>query len=148
MEYHIISFEEFKEDCRHLAAVLALKKPLNVFGIMRGGMVVALHIAHELGIPASSVYPLYPTRRGNDQVCAPVKIPRGTDIVIDDIIDTGQTEQELASSWPGLQFAVLYSKTTDHPSKIEPKTIIGRFINSEDYVVLPHEVLPTDSERF
>lgn len=151
MGHHIISFEDFKNDCRHLAAMLASRKPRNLFGMMRGGMIVALYVAHELNIDANHVFPLYPAigrKYGiNDVVFSPVRWPAtaekdtGLDsILIDDILDTGKTEEDLQCTWPWLTVAVLYCKNKELVSNLLTKPVVGRYIETKDYLVLPHEV--------
>ena len=143
MKHHVVSYEEFKGDCRHLAAILAERKPQNLFGVMRGGMLVALYVAHELGIDADKVFPIY-----MDTVHAfarsPMRFPMEADVVIDDVFDSGKTQQDLYTSWPWLTLAVLYSKNR----KLNPKKLlVGRHLETEDYLILPHEVLPENVER-
>ncbi len=157
----VIPFEEFKEDCRHLAAKIAKYNPTNLFGMMRGGMVVALYIAHELSIDANHVFPLYPPigrKYGiNDVIYSPVRWPHTTEkdsgltnILIDDIFDTGKTEEDLQCTWPWLKVAVLYCKNRELVSSLGDagvKPLIGRYIDTEDYIILPHEVVPDKVER-
>ena len=158
MAYKIIPFEEFKEDCRHLAVKLVKYSPTNLFGMMRGGMVVALFIAHELGIDANHVFPLYPAigrKYGiSDVIFSPVRWPHTTEkdtgltsILIDDIFDTGKTEEDLQCSWPWLTVAVLYCKNREYVSSLATKPIVGRYIDTKDYLILPHEVVPDNVER-
>jgi len=153
----VISFEEFKGDCRHLAALLAPRKPRNIFGMMRGGMVVALYIAHELGLDANHIFPLYPAigrKYGiNDVVFSPVRWPAtcerdtGLDsILIDDILDSGKTEEDLQCTWPVLKVAVLYCKNKAYFESLLTKPVVGRFIETKDYLILPHEVVPNEVE--
>jgi len=153
MGYYNISFEDFKGDCRHLAAMLAPRKPRNIFGMMRGGMVVAIYVAHELGLSAKHVFPLYPIE-GSNRVSSPVRWPHTTEpitgldsILIDDILDSGKTEEDLQCTWPWLKVAVLYCKNRVYLESLLIKPIVGRFIETEDYLVLPHEVLPLNTER-
>jgi hypoxanthine phosphoribosyltransferase len=134
--------------------MLAPRKPRNIFGMMRGGMSVALYVAHELGLDAYHVFPLYPIKNSN-RVSSPVRWPHtlekhtGLDsILIDDILDSGKTEEDLQCTWPWLKVAVLYCKNRVYfDSLVMNKPVIGRFIETEDYLVLPHEVLPEEVER-
>jgi len=137
----VISFEEFKGDCRHLAAVIAERQSRNLFGVMRGGMIVTLFIAHELKKSSVRVHPIY---NGGYLPYAPGLQPHKNDIIIDDIFDTGKTELDLLSTWPHLTLAVLYSKNR----KLTPKTVlVGRYIETTDYLILPHEIAPDNVER-
>lgn len=153
MAYKVIPFEEFKDDCRHLAAMLAPRKPRNIFGMMRGGMVVALYVAEELGLDAHHVFPLYSSKEKTGVVYSPVRWPQTTEpvtgldsIVIDDILDTGKTEEDLQCTWPHLKIAVLYCKSKAYiENLVLIKPVVGRYIETEDYLVLPHEVLPPEN---
>ncbi len=144
MGHLIIPYEEFKGDCRHLAAILIPKNPSSLFGMMRGGMIVALYVAHELGLSADSIFPIYPARIGNPYVTSPILYPREGDILIEDVLDSGKTQEDLYSIYPWLQVAVLYSKIRSLTAiKSMHKPIVGRYILTKDYIVLPHEVVPT-----
>ena len=156
MAYKVIPFEEFKEDCRHLAAKIAKYSPTNLFGMMRGGMVVALFIAHELDMDAKKVYPLYKSARAKHGISSPIRWPHTTEkdtgltsILIDDIFDTGKTEEDLQCTWPWLKVAVLYCKNKELVSSLGDagvKPLIGRYIDTKDYLILPHEVVPDTFE--
>jgi len=128
----VVPFPIFKEDCRHLSVMIADKDPENLFGIMRGGMVVACYLAHYLGMEAEKIFPIYKT---GPNMVSPVMKPGRKDIVIDDIFDKGFTELDVKRTWPFLTFAALYSKNNNTPN-----IVIGRLIETTDYLLLPFEV--------
>jgi hypoxanthine phosphoribosyltransferase len=91
---------EFEEDCKKIAGWASERHVKNVYGIPRGGLVVAVKLSHLLDIPL---------------VLNREDISRDT-LIVDDIIDEGNTlERLLAAIGEHHHIASLfYNKTAKH----------------------------------
>ena len=67
-----LSYEAFKQACLEIAKRVERRKFSSVFGVPRGGLIVAVHVSHLLDIPL-------------------VSVPRKGTLVVDDIVDSGKT---------------------------------------------------------
>jgi uncharacterized protein len=76
-EYY--TWEEFDVDCRKIAEWAETKNCKNIYGIPRGGLVVAVKLSHLLDTPI---------------VLTQEEISEET-LIIDDIVDTGETVKRL-----------------------------------------------------
>jgi len=72
-------WKQFNADCIKIAQWAKLKKLKNIYGIPRGGLVVAVKMSHILDIPI---------------IFSVEEISLGT-LVVDDIIDTGGTIERI-----------------------------------------------------
>jgi len=73
------TWREFDEDCERIAAWAKGKNFLNIYGIPRGGLVVAVRLSHFTGMSI---------------VLNPLEITKST-LVVDDISDSGKTLSSL-----------------------------------------------------
>lgn len=94
------TWEEFDDDCEKIAAWASGRHIKNIYGIPRGGLVLAVKLSHLLDIPL---------------VLNREDISRDT-LIVDDIIDEGNTiERLLASIGEHHHIAsIFYNKTAKH----------------------------------
>lgn len=115
-EYYI--WEEFDADCEKMAQWAKDKKFKNVFGIPRGGLIVAVKLSHLLEIPV---------------ILSTEDISAAT-FVVDDIVDEGNTlSRFLGSLHCKVMTASLY---LGQNSSIEPDLFFHKKIN---WIVFPWE---------
>lgn len=104
---------EFVEGIDQIAAAIAESdfKPDYIVGIVRGGSVPAVYLSHKLKIPVVMVS--WSTRDntewGNESICwIPEDLLKGKKVLlIDDIVDGGETIKELLADWQSSVRAVL-----------------------------------------
>jgi xanthine phosphoribosyltransferase len=117
----VISWPELHRDTRILCRALIDKLPFKgIIAIARGGMIPAALVARELEIRlldticASSYYESDAT--GAQNVRSEVKVLKGVDhdgegfLLIDDLVDTGNTARVIRKLLPKAYFATLYAK--------------------------------------
>lgn len=86
----------------------------GVYGIPRGGLIIAVCLAHKLNIPL-----LYVT-------------PSPDDLVVDDISDTGKTLYSYDYKKTACLFTTPWTKT-------EPDFWVGEKLKKKDWIVFPWE---------
>ena len=117
----IIDWTEFDTDILYLAKQLESTKNLaeNIYGVLRGGMIPAVMLSHQLGLPIITQQRL---------------ISKNT-IVVDDIADTGETLLKILKRKKPLAVATVWY----HPkSKVKPE-FFARLKETEDWLVFPFE---------
>jgi xanthine phosphoribosyltransferase len=136
-------------DCRALAWKLleARRDWSKIVAIARGGLVPAAIIARELDVRmvdtvCISSYSL----RNQGESLSVTKRPDLADmnetwLVIDDLVDTGRTAQEVRKMFPGVYFATLYAKPGGRPYV---DTFISEF-SQDTWILFPWDSLPTTS---
>ena len=77
-----LTYEQFQLAIRELVKQISSHKFTNLYGIPRGGMVVAVYLSHVTGIPLT-------------QVLSPDKHV----LIVDDICETGETIGSLADDF-------------------------------------------------
>ena len=87
-----MSWEQFDEACYKLAKKLEHSKFQNIYGIPRGGLVVAVRLSHLLDIP----------------LITDIKDSTSFTLIVDDISDTGKTLEPYRSEDCLLCIATLY----------------------------------------
>lgn len=127
MNKHYISWEEIEVLVNNLSLKIKNSKTKykNIFGLQRGGLIPAVMISHQLGIPMA---------KGD---IGP------TTIIIDDICDSGETLDKLVKDYQtlyafpfNLNTAVLHYKP--HTSCFEP-TFHSELYLSDYWLVYPWE---------
>lgn len=138
-----ITWDEFKTDCHKLAKKISEShSTFQLWGISRGGLFVALQVAHFLDCPVGVIqrkpkgtYTAWPMNPGN----------QSDDIIIDDVFDLGKTYAEIQSTmgWNKAEFWVLYQKATPLAKSVPYKDNFHfiKAIRSDDYLETPWEVL-------
>jgi len=76
MENEIVTYQQIVDACKQIAETIKIN-PLtfdvkNIYGVPRGGLILAIHLSHLLDLPLS----LFPTKDS---------------LIVDDISDTGNT---------------------------------------------------------
>lgn len=139
---HPLSWEELHRDVRTLAWKLAqIKKWKGLVAVTRGGLVPAAIIARELEIRLIETICLasYEWQRQNElQVLKSIGQNLDPDwLIIDDLVDSGQTAQVIKNMFPENFLATIYAKP-------KGKTLVDLFVRevSQDTWIL----FPWDSE--
>jgi len=102
----IYSYEEFHKDCGKIAEWAKDKNFKSVFGVRRGGLVVAVELSHRLDLPL---------------VVSEEDITKDT-LIVDDLIHTGDTAERLfmrictAYQFIALLFKLIYNRTRGRAS--------------------------------
>ena len=122
-----VSWDQFHRDARALAWRLSGAGPFNaIVAVTRGGLVPAAIVARELSIRVIETigmasYHEYKTQ-GEAQVLKAISPavnaahPRGAGIVIvDDLVDTGNTAKIVRDLLPDAHFATVYAKPMGRP---------------------------------
>lgn len=141
-KWYPVSWEQLHRDARALAWRLLDRGPFSrIVAITRGGLVPAAIIARELEIRLVDTVCLssYDWKSQAD-ACVVLKGVEGTGtgcLVIDDLVDTGNTAKVVRSLLPDAHFATVYAKP-------EGKPLVDTYITevSQDTWIL----FPWDSE--
>jgi xanthine phosphoribosyltransferase len=122
-----VSWDQFHRDCRALAWRLSGAGPFEaIVCITRGGLVPAAIVARELGvrmIETVCVTSYHHTTQGDIKVLKDVAVSivdRGGGqgagvLIVDDLVDTGQTAKVVRSLLPRAHFAAVYAKPMGRP---------------------------------
>jgi xanthine phosphoribosyltransferase len=121
-----VSWDQFHRDSRALAWRLNGVGPFEaIVCITRGGLVAAAIVARELGIriiETVCVTSYADTSQGEVKVLkgvAPAIAARGGDaahvLIVDDLVDTGQTARVVRGLLPRAHFATVYAKPMGRP---------------------------------
>lgn len=122
----IISWVELHRDARYLSEVLHQKGPWKgIIAITRGGLVPAALVARELDIRLIDTICVTSYGAGEagaaQQEQGKIKVLKGVSgdgsgyLLIDDLVDTGRTAQEVRKLLPKAHFATLYAKPAGRP---------------------------------
>jgi xanthine phosphoribosyltransferase len=122
----IISWVELHRDARYLSEVLHQKGPWKgIIAITRGGLVPAALVARELDIRLVDTICVTSYGAGEagaaQQEQGTIKVLKGVAgdgagyLLIDDLVDTGRTAQEVRKLLPKAHFATLYAKPAGRP---------------------------------
>ena len=122
-----VSWDQFHRDCRALTWRLIELGPFHaVIAITRGGLVPAAIVARELGvriIDTVCIASYDHDKQGELQVLKSVsvdvaKLGGGTGkglLIVDDLVDTGQTARLVRAILPEAHFASVYAKPLGRP---------------------------------
>jgi xanthine phosphoribosyltransferase len=122
-----VSWDQFHRDSRALAWRLADAGPFGaIVCVTRGGLVPAAIVARELGIRVIEtvcVTSYEDTKQGPlqilKQVAADVVALAGGEgrgvLIVDDLVDTGQTARMVRDILPAAHFATVYAKPMGRP---------------------------------
>lgn len=143
----VVTFESFRETCRHIAAMIERKyEPKMLFGVSRGGLLCALWISHyiERKLPIFPIYVAVYCRqcKTSHLVDAPVIAPTEQDVIIDDLYDSGKTYADLREKYKKHPMAFVYSKEETFKSDSSRNIIVGDQILTNEYLYLPYEKQP------
>lgn len=120
-----VSWEQFHRDCRALAWRLSGLGPFSsLVTVTRGGLVPAAIVARELSIRVIETVAIASyedeTRPGTPRVLKGLgpefTAEEGGDVlVVDDLVDTGQTARVMRALLPKAHFATVYAKPLGRP---------------------------------
>ena len=136
-----ISWEQLHRDSKALAwRLLDMKAWKGIVAITRGGLVPASIIARELEIRLVDTVCIssYDERNlGESKILKAVDIDSNDWLLVDDLVDTGQTARIVREMLPDAHFATVYAKPEGRP-------LVDTFITevSQDTWIL----FPWDSE--
>ena len=112
--YFPVSWDEMHRDARALSWRLAERAPFEgIVAIARGGLVPAQIVARELNIRLIDTFCI---ASYDDEVQGEPAILKGVQgtgegwLIIDDLVDTGQTGRIVRDMLPGAHFATVYAK--------------------------------------
>lgn len=113
-KYQVITWEQYNQDVKILLEKIRKSNIQfdNIYGIPRGGLVLAVHLSHLLNKPLTNDYSI-------------------SSLIVDDVSDTGKTLKRFSR---GI-IATLYRK--DHT--ITEPTFYARTINK--WIIYPWEIL-------
>ena len=145
----VISWPELHRDTRVLCHALIQKGPFKgIIAVARGGMIPAALVARELEIRlvdticASSYEDLEGTGEGAQIMRSEVKLLKGVDhdgegyLLIDDLVDTGNTARVIRKLLPKAYFATLYAK----PMGREFVDLCVKEFNQDKWVYFPWDI--------
>ena len=120
-----VSWEQFHRDCRALAWRLRGLGPFTAMvTVTRGGLVPAAIVARELSIRVIETVSIVSYRDEEVQEAARVLKPMADQfgtaggqgiLVVDDLVDTGQTVRVMRGLLPAAHFACVYAKPLGRP---------------------------------
>jgi xanthine phosphoribosyltransferase len=121
--YATVSWDQLHRDARTLAALLHKEAPFKgIVAISRGGLVPAAIVARELDcrlIETISVitYEGEAGSRGDSRIIKPAAAAGdGTGfVIIDDLVDSGQTARAVRAALPNSRLGCLYAKPRGRP---------------------------------
>jgi xanthine phosphoribosyltransferase len=109
-----ISWEQLHRDAKALAwRLIELRTWKGIVAVTRGGLVPAAVIARELDIRQVETVCVSSYDWKDQGQCRVLKKPYQVDddwLIVDDLVDTGQTARRIRELLPGLHFAALYAK--------------------------------------
>ncbi len=119
MKKVVYSYEQFEKDTEHIARKLKrhTRAIRNIYGIPRGGLVLAVYLSYRLGKPLL----LDHTKIG----------PRT--LVVDDIAETGGTLARLLNGKKCYRIVTLFATSE---TKVRPHLFVN---NKKDWIIYPWE---------
>ncbi len=140
--YFPVSWNELHRDAKALAWRLAEKGPWQgIIAITRGGLVPAHIIARELDIRIIDTVCI---SSYDDQAQREPAILKAADgdgsgwLIVDDLVDTGQTGRIVREMLPGAHFATVYAKPAGRP-------VVDTFItevSQDTWILFPWDTEP------
>ena len=139
MKQVFLSYHNIHTDCIELAKKIKKKyKPEKLILISRGGLIPGSIIANYLGIQDVDVIALktYADRKRSKEIKVYKRIKSEKKlVVIDDLVDSGETAKIVKEMMPNSKFVVLYAKTS---GKKQADLHLYDFKDS-DWLVFPWE---------
>ena len=120
--YAVVTWEQLHRDARTLAGALMDRPYSGIVAVTRGGLIPAAIIARELEIRlVESISVIsYAEEAGTASMPRIVKPASAAGdglgfLVIDDLVDSGQTARAVRTALPSAHFACLYAKPAGRP---------------------------------
>ena len=142
-----VSWEELHRTSKALAwRLLELGPFKGLIAVTRGGLVPAAIVARELEvrlIDTACISSYHGSQRGKLDVLKPsVTAGDGTDwLIVDDLVDTGETAKALRSLMPKAHFATVYAKPAGRP-------LVDTFVtevSQDTWIFFPWDLEPQPS---
>jgi len=142
-----VSWEEVHRDARALAWRLASLGPFRgIIAVTRGGLVPAAIVARELDIRLIDTICIssYEDRARHHPGAAAVEVLKTLEgdgegyLIIDDLVDTGETARVVREKLPKAHFATVYAKPSGRP-------MVDTFVtevSQDTWIEFPWEVEP------
>ena len=148
-----VSWEEIHRNSKALAWRLSELKPYKgIIAVTRGGLVPAAIVARELDIRLIDTFCVLSY---NQKAKGDVKVLKESSIanngegwlIVDDLVDTGETIKAIRSSLPNAHYATVYAK----PSGREQVDTFITEVSQDTWIYFPWDMemkpAPTISER-
>ena len=142
--YATVTWDQLHRDARALATVLAALGPWRgIVAITRGGMIPAAIVARELEcrlVETISVASYDEEQQGHPVVLKhPAAAGDGTGfVIIDDLVDRGETARLVRQLLPAAHFACLYAKPEGRPAA---DTFVAE-VPQDTWVLFPWDTAP------
>lgn len=115
MSYIKFTWQQFDEAVDKIIAKLGNVRPACVYGVPRGGLILAVVLSERLGIPYT-------------------KVPSSGMLWCDDIVDTGKTYEESFEMFPNAVYCALICKKPEK-DLIYAENFVGR----KEWILFPWE---------
>ena len=148
-----VSWEEIHRNSKALAWRLSEFKPYKgIIAVTRGGLVPAAIVARELDIRLIDTFCVLSysqTTKGDVKVLKESSVPNNGEgwLIVDDLVDTGETIKAIRSSLPNAHYATVYAK----PSGREQVDTFITEVSQDTRIYFPWDMemkpAPTISER-
>ena len=148
-----VSWEEIHRNSKALAWRLSDLKPYKgIIAVTRGGLVPAAIVARELDIRLIDTFCVLSysqKNKGDIKVLKESSVAKNGEgwLIIDDLVDTGETIKAIRSSLPNAHYATVYAK----PSGREQVDTFITEVSQDTWIYFPWDMemkpAPTISER-
>ena len=148
-----VSWEELHRNSKALAWRLSEMKPYKgIIAVTRGGLVPAAIVARELDIRLIDTVCVlsynHKTKGDVNILKGAIEAGKGEDwLIVDDLVDTGETIKAIRSSLPNAHYATVYAK----PSGREQVDTFITEVSQDTWIYFPWDMemkpAPTISER-
>lgn len=150
MNLYIEGWRKYLHSIEKLATIIStipdIKEYRGIYGPPRGGSILAGLLSHELERHDIQLKVLETLPKPKPHFPGSKPKPKIKILILDEINDSGGTLQKIKDDWDeyyNLTFATL---CTRYNSKFESNYNVY-FIDHDDWIVFPYEVVPTDGER-
>jgi xanthine phosphoribosyltransferase len=140
--YFPVSWEELHRDARALSWRLAEKGPFEgIVAVTRGGLVPAHIVARELDIRLIDTVCISTYDEETQRAADVLKGKEGSGagwLIVDDLVDTGQTGRIVREMLPEAHFATVYAKPAGRP-------VVDTFVtevSQDTWIMFPWDVEP------
>jgi xanthine phosphoribosyltransferase len=137
-----VSWEELHRDARALSWRLAERGPFEgIVAVTRGGLVPAHIVARELDIRLIDTVCVSTYDEQEQRAAEVLKSKSGTGagwLIVDDLVDTGQTGRIVREMLPEAHFATVYAKPAGRP-------VVDTFVtevSQDTWIMFPWDVEP------
>lgn len=142
--YATVTWDQLHRDARSLAATLLSRGPFRgIVAVTRGGLIPAAIVARELScrlIETVCVSSYDEEQSRQSQVLKrPIEAGDGTGwLVVDDLVDSGDTARLVRAMLPGAVFAALYAK----PAGLAMADHWVAEVSQETWILFPWDTAP------